>query len=287
MRKLSTEPKFPTWAPEDVVARWREENRGFEEKKREYDEWLNGIAPTIRDKETRLLAEEDRQEFLSRESGVRDLLFRILTDENMGAVWPELAKVNRKGRLDVPESSVFASCVIRAWHGPHGEETWTPIARGKWLKQVVKLANDLATLLRGTSVDEILPRRYKTEKIKWLLRNAAAAGLASDSRPHQGRLFEWHPGLASETLEDIARLAGHLLRPAILAKPGDSMSRRAYFVRVLADYFRENFGGPRVALITATAAVALEDKTITERQVSRLISLTTDGKSQRKRNRRQ
>jgi hypothetical protein len=274
----TSEPKFPKWAPAEIIARWHEENRELEKRERNYDKWLKEIGPRIQSDETRRLAEADYKESIARESRVRDLIERMLTRDDMRAVWAAMAKVKPIG--SVSHSVIFTACVVRAWSGPRGEEKWTPAERTKWIKDVADLADALAGKLCDTGADEMLWKQYHSEKLSWDMRQFAAAALAGEIPPNHKREFNWMPGQVSELLRNVGRQAKFFLAPAKLGKPGDALARRAYFVRYLSGYCREYMGGPRLALVTATAAIALEDETITQRQVARLVRRTSsDGKA--------
>ena len=281
--KSSRDPKFPTWAPAEVIADWKEKRQKIEDAAREYVEWMKKIPQSDAFFEG---GAKYRKEFIERESGVRDLIYRLLTHADMEAVWSVLAKAEVKGSLS--QKSIFKACVIAAWYGPHDEEKWTPTERARWIKGIERDANALANKLSGTGLDDYLWEQYESQKFSWDIRQSAAAGLAGEAGPDRKHEFQWRAGSVSELLREMAGRAKYFLKPAVLEKPGDAMARRAYFVRGLTRYCREHLGGPRLALVTVTTAVALEDESISERQVARLIQgRNSDGKSKGKRIRRQ
>src|SRR5436309_708098 len=102
------EPTFPSWAPGDVVARWREETRAAAERLRSYDEWA---APMLRDsgEAVRRRAAADRAERLVEFESTARLLQRLLTDEErMRSVWEFLSKAGNYGAGEgIPHTSIF------------------------------------------------------------------------------------------------------------------------------------------------------------------------------------
>jgi hypothetical protein len=204
------------------------------------------------------------------------LLQRLLTDERMRPVWEVLTKAGTY-RRDISHSSIFAIVALRAWMGPFGEELWTPADREQWLRDVADLTEKLASKLEHTGAEDFLWRRYLSAKHSWDIRQAVAAGWRGEETPPERRYeFQWHPGNVSAFLRSLGESAEKCLAPARLDRPRDPYARRAYFVRSMAEWCRKGLDGSRVDLITPTAAVALADDSIAERQVYRLIEEKRD-----------
>ncbi len=220
---------FPSWAPDDVIARWREEKKeadaGYKHN------WVAVGNP-------KLVAEYRERAFQ-----IPDLLYRLVTDDDMRRVWE---RITRAGNIsgDIPHTTIFAASVIHAWMGPMGgrEQLWSAGARAKWQQDVAVLAERLAVKLQGTGADDFLNRTFLHDL---------------------GARYDM-----SDLLRSLARHARDVLKSGVPA--GHRHSPRAYFVRHLTQYFREYFGGPNRTLVAKTAAVAFNDDAITERQVRRI-----------------
>lgn len=195
----------------------------------------------------------------------------MLTHEDMRDVWRSLCKV--KAYKGASQAKLFALAVDLAWRGPHGESKWRPVEREKWIKEVAQLATALGQKLRGTGADNMLFSRYRSDYTEWLVLSTFAAALKIGGSPrNRSNDFKWTPPKLSDLLREVAQRAKDHLRPSVLKKPGDRNARRAYFVRSLVAHCKQCLGGPRANLVAITAAVVLDDTTITERQVHRLIT---------------
>ncbi len=245
-RSAASELAFPSWAPPEVIARWREEARAVAQRPQSLKRQRLIASSGTGDVSTDVRHADLR--------GVPGLLERLLTDALMARVWERLTRAGNYGAGEgIPYTVLFTAQVIRAWRGPHGEERWTAAKRRYWARKVAAVCAELAHLLRGTGADDYLWRMY--------FQGAPALERA-----------EWHPGQVSDALRSIAALNEHLLVKSTLGRPGDAQhARRAYFVRSLGAWLQAAFDAPCARLLADTAAVALEDASIEATTVSRLI----------------
>jgi hypothetical protein len=269
---VQPEPKFPSWAPPEGIAQWREEVRAADERARSFDAYCRAMVESA-SKDARGAAALKAANFPVARAALRTdldrvphLFQRLLTDPEMEAVWTFLAKAGTYA-CGIPHTVLFCAEVRRAWRGPVGEEQWTRGEREQWAKDVTNLAQELASRLQGTRADDFLWRRYSREWTAWTLRPGAPAQSTEDGLA----AFNWHPGQVSDLLRSIACRSETLLAPALLRRPGHSLARRAYFVRRLDDWCRQAMGKRRMMLIHKTAMVVLEDKTLDRCQIYRLL----------------
>lgn len=226
--------EFPAWAPEDVVRRWVE--------------W----------EKTRLPESE------------RDMLYRLLTYEDMEDVWQKVRTLDSR----YFPCSVFTSIAIRGFRGPIGIEKKPPKELEKWQMEVKLTALKLESLIRGTDFDTIIADYLADKKLGSNLKRIEEGLSYLEQDIILGNLSVFLTSIAR--LIDNAEINNRHIRrdyhpPIKLKRPNSEEASRQYFVRAITKHFRYFFGQPYRRLTAITVTAAFDDpNVIIERQVIRM-----------------
>jgi hypothetical protein len=131
-------PKFPSWAPKQVITEW-------EEKVKEIEYWFKKF-PTV---------EHETEE--------ADLLARLLTYHDMNNVWRKLPKYNIKPTLFCSMVQLSNSYIDAK---PHN---LTPKEYAEWLSDVKTTALKLRNLIQHSDYDRIFQESYHQKRQKLLM----------------------------------------------------------------------------------------------------------------------
>ena len=252
-----TKEKFPSWAPHKVILEW-------EEKIKEVDYWL-GKFPNV---------DPDTEE--------ADLLFRLLTYNDMKRVWEKLPKYEI-------EADQFSGMVqLSALYLEAKPNNLTPKEHEEWLQDVKLTAMKLKELIQFSDYDSLLQENYYTKRNKHVLSNIMQHALQSikpdyykedyvKTEPEYKNWPDFNPGKLSKNLHELANLSsdnevgllGIKSAPVLLDKPNHPNAKRSYFIKKLTQMLRESTGTPLREVVTITTGIVFDDPSITERQIIR------------------
>ena len=229
--------------------------------------------------------------------GADAMLYRLFTYDVMENVWKSVSCLKSYGHVN-PENhaTLFVSAVLRSFAGPTSFlEKKTPASRQVWQEDVVKHAEQLAALLKGSELDgfinglfcahylnKITPAvyaAYARRKAQWYGQPCDQIPSSDTPSPDiiltisTSKMLQLLAESASTVINDLETKQpglGPSSYPHFVSRPGATETKRAYFVRALTQHFRKMHHQPWRKLVRDTAIVVFDDPNITERQITRL-----------------
>jgi hypothetical protein len=243
--------------------------------------------------------EEER----SRLAQSKELLERLLTNETMIPVWKAFAQIANADCTEhhcasCPRCSGFVWYrtlhTIMDCYAKSGEMLPTRADIIEKLKRIAKSANELSRAFRNTPFDttpfkwlnesnqeeilEVIKIEQGSPKCTLLCNECRpmSLGIENDiqgigltlerSFPLSSTMSSIMKNIADEAKEELKMLQGETegkMRP-LVSNWGSQNARANYFIRGMAPFFRDWFGGPRYALLAKLASAALGDDKIKE-----------------------
>lgn len=257
---------FQAWVPSACIEVWKEavaelakcesETTQFIKNEQEQGRIRNNLNPLT-------LAKawvKDGSEF-----AMERALYRFLTYENMRLAFAALDRKN------VSAAHTIRLCRV-GLIGPTGSETKTPAERAAWLAKVKETALQLAELVELSDLDNVLVRNYQAAHAAALVFHSMADGLSGNKNAGSRSYKMFFPkpanlsGFLRKFAEEADVTAGGDL---VMDRPRDKDARRAYFVRSLTKFFRDECGMPLRAVVATFTSTAF-DCEISERAIIRL-----------------
>lgn len=249
---------FPQWAPKEIISEW-------EDKISEASYWhkrFPNLEPDMTD---------------------ADLIYRLISYEDMKRVWERLPKYKIK---PLQFSNMIQLSTLYIESKPYN---LAPKEYEQWLHDVKSLALKLSGLIEFSAYDSFLREKYFAKRNRYVLSNMVEhafkvlePGVNIEahrmSAPEYKNWPDLNPGSLSSNLRELAalesdaevRLLGIKSDSVRLDKPNHPNARRSYFIKKLTQLLREDAGKPLREIVTITAATVFDDQTITERQVIRI-----------------
>lgn len=262
-------PIFPNWAPRLGVSYWESLNK-------ERKDWIASACVFIEKEKAEgridkaLNTETLAYDFCKEDHAVTwaDATFRILSHDYM-----------REAFLDLEKHSVGCRHLLlvasRGYMGPIGSEQRPRGSVDGWLTEIRNVAQHLAGLIEFSPIDDVLVKKFQRANAKYTVYNAFINGLHGDGTKsgNTGSPFFPNPSTLSGLLREISNNAEGLVASDLyMARPGDRMATRAYFVRAVTEFLVEKTGKPLRKVVAALTSAAF-DTTIEESQVSRLAKI--------------
>lgn len=203
------------------------------------------------------------------ETRASEPLKRLLTSDgaDLRAMW---------GRLGAKQGAAeaFFCWAHEALLGPQYEAKLPPKAHGKLERDLQAAARNLASLVKGTSLDGYLDERQRSEGqtslvletfFRALMHKTGDASEAAQSA-QRTRVFKSF----SDSLEKFADDVPLRLVPSHTDKPGNQTASRNFFARRMTVFFERYFGKVCRAHVLAATNAAFNDAPLGERDLPRI-----------------
>lgn len=274
---------FPSWAPTSLIEHLEKLKQLTSKFDFDIEDQVKSIAAefslneaAIKDLRSKLLRS---QIILPKDEGIK-LIEKLISSPQMKTVWAALKKRNTSDRYAIDLYSVCDS-IICSWRA---DPKLSPSERADQLLQIIRSAEQLESLL-SKSLDFHHYHDVETisdEKISWLLEELSAESIWRNEKQNidyaRFCLHEVVPSIHVTLLNIQTNAAKYLQIEPLVRKPQSKNADIHYFIRLLSNYFRRNYGQPLHDSVAATTCTIFDRDDIDVDYVRKLVALKQDDK---------